>query len=111
MNYLSPYAFLTMISIFGVRRPIRRIFQMNNFGAQSFRIAMAMIAVGASTSSAHAYLDPGAASIALQVLLGGIAGFALAIKLYWQKFLSLIGVGKPPAGEQSTLPRAERRGG
>ena len=77
---------------------------MHKFGAQSFRLAMAMIAVGISTSSAHAYLDPGAASIALQVLLGGIAGLALAIKLYWHRFLSLIGAGRQPQ-ESSQLPR------
>lgn len=80
---------------------------MHRFGAQSFRLAMVMIAVCMSTSSAHAYLDPGTGSIILQVLLGGIAGLALAIKLYWHKFLSLSGLssqvqeggrGKPNAG-------------
>ena len=84
---------------------------MHKFGAQSWRLAIAMMAVVISTSSAHAYLDPGAASMALQVLLGGIAGLALAIKLYWQRFRALIGMGRAPAGEQSTLSRAERRGG
>lgn len=64
---------------------------MSRFGAQSLRLAMATIAVGISTSSAHAYLDPGTGSIILQVLLGGVAGIALALKLYWHKFLSLIG--------------------
>jgi hypothetical protein len=67
---------------------------MHNFGAQSFRLAIAVMFVGISASSAHAYLDPGAASLALQVLLGGIAGMALAIKLYWHKFLSLIGADR-----------------
>ena len=65
---------------------------MNNFGAQSFRLAMAMMAIGASTSPAHAYLDPGTGSMILQILLGGVAGLVLAIKLYWHKFLSLCGV-------------------
>lgn len=63
-------------------------------GAQSFRLAIAVLMVGISTSSAHAYLDPGTGSIILQVLLGGIAGIALAGKLYWHKFLSLIGMGR-----------------
>jgi hypothetical protein len=67
---------------------------MHNVGAQSFRLAMAMMAVGLSTSSAHAYLDPGTGSIILQVLLGGVAGIAVAVKLYWHKFLSLCGVGR-----------------
>jgi len=67
---------------------------MHNFGAQSFRLAIAMVAIVVSTSSAYAYLDPGTGSIILQVLLGGIAGIALALKLYWQRFLSLIGLGR-----------------
>lgn len=66
---------------------------MHNLGTQSFRLAIAMMAVGLSTSSAHAYLDPGTGSIILQVLLGGVAGLALAAKLYWHKFLSLCGAG------------------
>jgi hypothetical protein len=67
---------------------------MHNIGAQSFRLAMAVMVVGMSTSSAHAYLDPGTGSIILQVLLGGVAGVALAGKLYWHKFLLLIGAGR-----------------
>jgi hypothetical protein len=67
---------------------------MHNCGAQSFRLAMAMVAIVVTTSSAYAYLDPGTGSIILQVLLGGIAGIALALKLYWQRFLSLIGLGR-----------------
>jgi hypothetical protein len=72
---------------------IRRTFQMQNIGAQGFRLLIAVLFVGISTTSAHAYLDPGTGSIILQVLLGGIAGVALAGKLYWHKFLSLIGAG------------------
>jgi hypothetical protein len=67
---------------------------MHKLGAQSFSLAMAMVALGISTSSAHAYLDPGTGSIILQVLLGGIAGIALAIKLYWHKLLSLTGLDR-----------------
>ncbi len=42
----------------------------------------------------HAYLDPTSGSILLQVLLGGIAGAALAVKLFWHKILGLFGIGK-----------------
>jgi hypothetical protein len=40
-------------------------------------------------SSAWAYLDPGAGSMVLQVLLGGIAGVIVILKLYWQRFLGI----------------------
>ena len=44
--------------------------------------------------TSHAYLDPTSGSIFLQVLLGGVAGVALAVKLFWHKILGLVGLGK-----------------
>ena len=44
---------------------------MRNLASLSFLLALAVMLVGASTSTAHAYLDPGTGSIILQVLLGG----------------------------------------
>lgn len=67
---------------------------MHNFGAQFFRLAIVLAIVGMSTSSAHAYLDPGTGSIILQVLLGGLAGIALAGKLFWHRFLVMLGLRK-----------------
>jgi hypothetical protein len=67
---------------------------MHNFDAQGFRLVIAVMMVGMSTSAAHAYLDPGTGSIILQLLLGGVAGLALTCKLYWQKLLSLVGAEK-----------------
>lgn len=48
---------------------------------------------------AHAYLDPTSGSILLQVLLGGLAGAALAIKLFWHKILGFLGLAKPDDDE------------
>ena len=59
---------------------------------QFTRLALAASGVGIFTSSAYAYLDPGTGSMILQVLLGGVAGVALAGKLYWHKLLSVLGV-------------------
>ena len=42
---------------------------------------------------AQAYLDPGTGSMFLQLLLGGVAGLAVLLKLYWQRFLSFFGLG------------------
>ncbi len=51
---------------------------------------------------AHAYLDPASGSMFLQMLLGGVAGVALLLKLYWFKLLRFLGIKKeqddePPA--------------
>lgn len=42
-------------------------------------------------SPAHAYIDPGSGSMLLQLLLGGVAGLALALKLFWRRILSIFG--------------------
>ena len=34
-------------------------------------------------SPAYAYINPGIGSILLQMLLGGLAGLAIVLKLYW----------------------------
>jgi hypothetical protein len=34
---------------------------------------------------AHAYLDGGSASMLLQMILAGLVGAAMTIKMYWQK--------------------------
>jgi hypothetical protein len=44
--------------------------------------------------TAHAYLDPGTGSILLQVLIGGVAGLGVIVKLYWHRLRSLFGVRK-----------------
>ncbi len=44
------------------------------------------------TFPAHAYLDPASGSMLLQMIVGGIAGVALAVKLYWHRLLGFFGV-------------------
>ena len=39
--------------------------------------------------SAKAYVDPGAGSVLLQLILGGAAGLALIFKLYWNRIRNL----------------------
>ena len=40
----------------------------------------------------YAYLDPGSGSMFLQVLLGGVAGIAVIVKLYWRRLLTFFGI-------------------
>lgn len=70
---------------------------MIRVGGPAFGLGLGTLVVGMSTSSAYAYLDPGTGSMILQVLLGGVAGLALAGKLYWHKLLSLLGVRRKQA--------------
>ena len=65
-----------------------------------FPITLSLLFLGASASSAHAYLDAGTGSMILQVLLGGVAGLAIAANLYWYQFLPAVGIkrdGPEPA--------------
>jgi hypothetical protein len=82
---------------------------MHNLGPQSFRLAIAVMALGMSATSAHAYLDPGTGSMILQVLLGGIAGMVVAIKLYWHKFVSLLSLSGAGRQERSVEPNERGR--
>ena len=45
--------------------------------------------------SALAYIDPGSGSMLLQLLLGGIAGVGVVLKLYWRQFIGLFRRSSP----------------
>ena len=51
---------------------------------------------------AQAYLDPGSGSMLLQILLGGTAGLAVLLKLYWQRLLLVFGVPAKGNAEENT---------
>lgn len=55
-------------------------------------LLLTFLFIGLSTTGAHAYLDGGTGSMILQLLLGGVAGLALAFRLYWYRLLSLLGI-------------------
>ena len=48
-----------------------------------------------------AYLDPASGSLLLQLLLGGVAGIALVLKLFWHRILGLF--GKKPNDDQPAV--------
>ena len=41
------------------------------------------------------YLDPSSGSLMLQIVLGGLAGAAVAVKLYFRKVLAFFGKQEP----------------
>ena len=49
---------------------------------------------------AQAYLDPGTGSILLQVVIGGVAGLGVVVKLYWHRLRSLFGLREKEAQKE-----------
>ena len=39
-------------------------------------------------SPAFAYIDPGSGGMMMQLLLGGVGGLAVLVRLYWQKLFA-----------------------
>ena len=61
-------------------------------------LAVAAILVLASPLPAHAYIDPGTGSVLLQMILGGLAGLIVVLKIGWSRLGQLLG-RKPKNGE------------
>lgn len=64
-------------------------------------LLLALIVCLATPQPAQAYLDPASGSLILQLVLGGIAGLAMLLKLYWHKLRKILGLSKekPEASE------------
>ena len=60
-----------------------------------------LLLAGLAIGNAYAYLDPGTGSMLLQVVLGGVAALAVALKLFWYRILAFLGLrkNKVEAGE------------
>jgi hypothetical protein len=61
---------------------------------QPHRILLAVTAALALPSLAHAYADPGAGSMLLQLLVGGAAGLFVAFRLFRDKILRMFRIRK-----------------
>lgn len=67
-----------------------------------FLLLLTALMIGATSTPAQAYLDPGTGSMILQVLLGGLAGIAVAGKFYWHRLRSLLGMAPVTAKTESS---------
>ncbi|HNP61305.1 MAG TPA: hypothetical protein PKM72_10715 [Nitrospirales bacterium] len=70
----------------------------------SFLVVSIIVIVFGFEGLASAYLDPGTGSMVLQLLLGGIAGAVVILKLYWRRF---VGLFRGNAQEESEHPSSE----
>lgn len=59
-------------------------------------VVFAAVALLLLARPAHAYLDPASGSMLLQVVLGGAAGAALAVKMLWRRIRRAFGRGEAP---------------
>lgn len=60
------------------------------------------------TGYAHAYLDPGSGSLIVQIVIGGLLAFLIAVRMYWTRIVNFL-TGRKPAedpgtGDQANIP-------
>ncbi len=65
-------------------------------------IKYALFLITALPVTAFAYLDPGTGSMLMQVILGGIAAVAVALKLFWYRIIAFLGFKKKAPTEDET---------
>lgn len=65
-------------------------------------MAIVILVAALLPAQAFAYLDPGTGSMLAQVILGGLAGLAVVLKLFWHRFVRFITFGKVSPGIKST---------
>lgn len=65
-------------------------------------VLVALYFVCMSESQVDAYLDPGSGSMLVQLLLGGVAGAAVIVKLGWDRFKDVF--RSSSAKERETKP-------
>jgi hypothetical protein len=56
-----------------------------------------------------AYLDPGSGSMIMQLLVGGVAAAAVALKLYWYRLLRLLRIRKDDEPELRPIESDQER--
>lgn len=65
----------------------------------AFAIAVTMVL---PLSAAHAYLDAGSISMALQVTIGAIASALMVGKLYFHRIMGFLGLRKGPSDDSTS---------
>lgn len=68
-----------------------------------FIFALFVLAV-LGTSPAYSYLDPASISMALQIVIGAVAGGLIAIKLYLGKIKAFFGRFRKPSADRDGRP-------
>ena len=56
-----------------------------------------------------AYLDPGAGSLILQMILAGVLGLTYTIKTYWRRIVAFVRRDKGNESDEAETPPVEER--
>ena len=51
---------------------------------------------------AHAYLDPGSGSLIIQLLIAGLLGLAVSVKVFWGSILTLLRIKQPSVDDDDS---------
>ena len=70
-------------------------------------LSLAGVASILSTGTAHAYLDPGTASLILQGIVGAIGAGIVTMGFYWRKVTGFL--GRKSDGSGLDTPTADRK--
>jgi len=70
-------------------------------------VAVTLVLLGPTPASA--YMDPGSGSMMLQLLLGGVGGAAVVLRLYWHRLRAFFGRAPKPEIEQHATTASESR--
>ena len=68
-------------------------------------VVVALLLLLGLPALAHAYIDPSAGSLLLQLLLGGIAGVLVAVRLYWKRLTGYFGRRQGASAEEHDQTR------
>jgi hypothetical protein len=68
---------------------------VNRGGTITVGIFAALLMVLVWERPAYAYVDPGSGGMLVQLLLGGVAGAAVLLRLFWHRILRLVGLRRP----------------
>lgn len=65
-------------------------------------VLLLMTVFSVSTSPVYGYLDAGTGSIIAQMIIGGIAGFMVMLKLYWYRIKAFFSRSSSETSELDT---------
>ncbi|WP_339071127.1 hypothetical protein WIN67_10030 [Pseudomonas idahonensis] len=70
---------------------------------------VALICLVVLPINAFAYLDPGTGSAVLQGILGALAAVVVVLKLYWHRFLRMLGLRKDSVKKDSNVSKTTEK--